>query len=140
MKQEELSELLDHHGIKPTANRILVSKALADADRPLTLSELEDALHTIDKSGIFRALSLFHERHLVHTIEDSGNGVRYELCHSHNDDADDDLHVHFYCERCQRTFCLEHIPIPEVELPEDYRKISANFTIKGVCAGCKGKR
>ena len=137
MKQEELSELLDHHGIKPTANRILVSKALADADRPLTLSELEDALHTIDKSGIFRALSLFHERHLVHTIEDSGNGVRYELCHSHNDDADDDLHVHFYCERCHRTFCISDVPIPAVQLPQGYQLHSINYMAKGICPDCQ---
>ena len=59
-----MEKMLIEHGIKPTANRLLVLKALADSHRPVTMSELEDAIDTIDKSGIFRTLTLFkeHER------------------------------------------------------------------------------
>ena len=45
----------------------------------MSLSELEYKILSIDKSGIFRALTLFREHHLVHVIEDGGDGVRYEL-------------------------------------------------------------
>ena len=79
----EYEKLLEEHGIKPTANRILVVKALASSMQPLSLAELERRIMTIDKSNVFRALSLFREHHLVHTIEGSGDGTRYELCHSH---------------------------------------------------------
>ena len=54
-----MEKMLIEHGIKPTANRLLVLKALADSHRPVTMSELEDAIDTIDKSGIFRTLTLF---------------------------------------------------------------------------------
>ena len=97
MSKQDTVELLAFHGVKPTANRILVASELEAAGRPLSLSELEAKIKTIDKSGIFRALTLFREHHLVHVIEDGGDGVRYELCHSHDEEHDDDIHVHFYC-------------------------------------------
>lgn len=136
MKQNESLELMRHHGIRPTANRDIVVRTLADAVRPLTLSELEQEIVTIDKSGIFRTVTLFLERHLVHAIDDGCTGTRYELCRSLNDESDDDLHAHFHCEQCHQTFCLDDIPIPEVNLPEGYAKQSANFTIKGLCPKC----
>lgn len=136
MNEQQCVDLLEHHGVKPTANRIVVVKALAKAGRPLSLTELEYQILTIDKSGVFRALTLFREHHLVHVIEDGGDGVRYELCHSHDDEMDDDLHVHFFCEQCRRTYCLEDVSVPEVELPEGFEQISVNYMIKGICSKC----
>lgn len=135
MRNEEIA-LLEQHGVKPTANRIVVVKALAAAGRPMSLTELEYNILTIDKSGIFRALTLFRDHHLVHVIEDGGDGVRYELCHSHATDVDDDLHVHFYCERCRRTFCLEQVAVPAVPLPPGFTMTSVNYMVKGICPDC----
>ena len=84
--------LLEEHDIKPTANRIVVVKALASSMLPQSLAELEHRIGTIDKSNVFRALTLFREHHLVHTIEGSGDGTKYELCHSHDHEHDDDQH------------------------------------------------
>jgi Fur family ferric uptake transcriptional regulator len=138
MKSEECEALLVAHGVKPTANRIVVAKALAEAGRPMSLSELEYKILSIDKSGVFRALTLFREHHLVHVIEDGGDGVRYELCHSHDDHrSDDDQHVHFYCESCHRTFCLTDTPIPAVSLPDDFLLYSINYMAKGICPQCR---
>lgn len=131
-----MEHLLEEHGVKATPNRLLVAKALAGAGRPLSLMELEARLETIDKSAIFRTLSTFKEAHLVHVLEDSGDGVRYELCHSHHDDHDDDVHVHFYCTRCHRTFCLEDTPVPPVKVPEGYGAEGVSYLIKGVCPEC----
>ena len=138
MSGKECETLLASHDIKPTANRIVVAKTLAAAERPMSLSELEYKILSIDKSSVFRVLTLFREHHLVHVIEDGGDGVRYELCHSHDGHAeDDDQHVHFYCERCHRTFCLHDTPIPTVSLPEGYRLTSINYMVKGLCPECR---
>ncbi len=137
MKEEFAVTLMEHHGVKPTSNRIVVVKALETASRPLSLTELESKIQTIDKSGIFRALTLFREHHLVHVIEDGGDGVRYELCHSHDAEHDDDVHVHFYCEQCRRTYCLDDIKIPPVALPGGFIMNSVNYMIKGICPNCK---
>jgi len=75
MPNIDLTELLERHGVKTTANRLIVAKALLTEGRPLSLMELEDKIGTIDKSGIFRSLTLFKEHHLVHAIEDGGDGT-----------------------------------------------------------------
>ena len=137
MSSAECEALLASHGIKPTANRIVVARTLAAAERPMSLTELEYKILSIDKSGVFRALTLFREHHLVHVIEDGGDGVRYELCHSHDGHAEaDDQHVHFYCERCHRTFCLTDMPIPTVILPAGYELHDINYMAKGLCPEC----
>jgi Fur family transcriptional regulator, ferric uptake regulator len=138
MDEKTSIKLLSRHGIKPTSNRILVVKALAAEEYPSTLTELENLLLSVDKSGIFRALTLFREHHLVHTIEDGNGGIRYELCmsHSDDDDEDEDLHVHFFCERCHRIYCLHDTPVPTIDLPAGFTRQSCNYVVKGICEEC----
>lgn len=140
MDQNTLIELLEHHGVKPTANRLVIARELSAAGRPLSMTELEERLETIDKSNIFRCLQAFREAHLVHALEDSGGGARYELCLSHHDHQDDDLHVHFFCERCHRTFCLEDIPVPAVPAPEGFAPSTASYLLKGLCPDCAAEK
>ena len=132
-----MEHLLEEHGVKLTPNRLLIARALEQAGRPLSLMELESMLETIDKSAIFRTLGTFREAHLVHVLEDAGEGVRYELCRSHDGFHDDDVHVHFYCTRCHRTYCLEHTPVPPVEVPEGYDAHSVSYLLKGICPNCR---
>lgn len=139
MNVQTAVEIMERHGVNPTANRITIVRALAEADGPMSLAELEGRILTIDKSSISRALAVFRARRLVHTIE-NGSSTRYELCMSHSDDDDDDMHVHFYCERCHRTTCLENCPIPATSLPEDYLMKSSEYTVRGICPECRGRR
>ena len=132
----DLEELFARHGVKLTANRLLIARALQEAGRPLSMTELETQLETIDKSNVFRTLTAFREAHLVHALEDAGDGVRYELCHSHSNE-DDDVHVHFYCTRCHRTYCLEDTPVPPVKVPEGYEAESVSYLVKGICPECR---
>lgn len=136
MNEKETTDYLLHHNVKPTANRIVVVKALAESDRPLTMRELEEKILSIDKSGIFRALTLFRDHHIVHVIDGEEGGVRYELCRSNCHEQCDDSHVHFYCEQCHRTFCLTDLSLPAIDLPEGYRPTSANYIIHGICPNC----
>ena len=131
-----IAHKIEQKGVKPTANRMLVYQALTGQHRPLSMRELEYKLQTLDKSSIFRVLTLFLEHDVVHAVED-GRGVElYELCH-HDDDSDHMAsHLHFYCEKCKRTYCIEEMPLPAVELPEGYHAHSMSFMVKGVCPEC----
>lgn len=137
MTQRECEDLLREHGVHVTANRITVMRALAGALGPLSLAEMGHAVVTIDKSGIYRTLTLFAQHHLVHVVEDGQGNAKYELCRSHSAGHDDDCHAHFYCERCGHTFCLADTPVPEVALPEGYVAHTTNYMIKGVCPRCR---
>lgn len=137
MDSKKYVEMLDRHGMRATANRIVVVRELDRSSRPLTMAELERKILTIDKSGIFRVLTLFKAHHLVHVIEDGGGaGARYELCRSHHGDVDDDEHPHFHCESCGRTFCLENTSIPHVHIPEGFKQTTVSFIVKGLCPEC----
>ena len=137
---ERYALMLEMHGVKPTPNRMLVARALASSLHPLSLSELGERIQTIDKSCIFRVLVLFKNSRLVHVIEDGSGGVKYELCHSHDVDSDDDTHAHFHCEQCGRTFCLDHAPVPLLDLPEGYEMHSVNYLVRGICPECRERR
>lgn len=142
-KQEILSAEAEarmcSRGVKPTAVRLLVFSALQATARPVSVSDLETSLQTVDKSTIFRTLTLFLEHHLIHGIEDGSGAVKYELCHGEWDCSVSDMHLHFFCERCHRTFCFKDMPIPEVDLPEGFAMHGVNFVIKGLCPDCIDK-
>ena len=61
-----VEHLMAAHGVKVTANRLLIARALEEAHRPLSMMELEARLESIDKSNVFRTLVAFKDAHLVH--------------------------------------------------------------------------
>lgn len=139
IETETSINLLKSCKIRVTANRIIILKALSEKDYPLSLSDLEKILPTIDKSNIFRSLLLFRTNHLVHAFEVGNDLVKYELCLSHGTENDEDIHVHFYCECCQRTFCMNEIHVPQVNLPKGYEAATVNYMVKGLCPRCARK-
>ena len=130
---------LESKGIRPTANRILVMKTLMGEQNPQSLSNLERKMVSMDKSSIFRTLTLFLEHDVVHAFEDGRGVLCYELCEEKGACDHHDGHIHCYCESCQRSFCMEDIHIPSFELPEGFYPHSISFVIKGECPDCRKK-
>ena len=139
-----VEEKLARRDIRATSSRILVLRALMTTESALALSDLEAILPTLDKSTLFRTLTTFAAHHLVHVVEDGSGLAKYALCsddcHCGEDENDElaDLHTHFYCERCQRTFCLRGVPVPIPELPEGFSVRTVGFVVKGICDKCSG--
>ena len=98
MNIENDNRILEKKGVKPTSNRILILRTMLAIGRPTSLHELEVIIVTMDKSSIFRVLSLFAEHHIAHTIEDGSGVLKYEICSGENECTLDDMHIHFYCE------------------------------------------
>lgn len=140
METNEIIERLKQRGIRPTANRILVCQALKHVHHPMSMADLEERLLTLDKSSIFRTLTLFLAHDLVHAIEDGTGSLKYELCGGEHRHTLHDQHIHFHCTSCNKTFCLNNVPIPSVELPEGFHVQDVNYVIKGICQDCSRKR
>lgn len=132
--------MLEQRGIKPTANRLLVLRTMCGMGCPVSLTELETVMETMDKSSIFRVLTLFAEHHLVHALEDGSGAMKYEICEGKGGCSLADMHTHFYCETCHRTFCFKAIHIPEIHLPEGFSMTSVNYMVKGMCPDCSRKK
>lgn len=139
MNSQDIISRLESKGIRPTANRILVMKTLMGEQNPQSLSNLERKMVSMDKSSIFRTLTLFLEHDVVHAFEDGRGILCYELCEEKGACDHHDGHIHFYCESCQRSFCMEDIHIPSFELPEGFYPHSISFVIKGECPECRKK-
>lgn len=139
MNSQDIISRLESKGIRPTANRILVMKTLMGEQNPQSLSNLERKMVSMDKSSIFRTLTLFLEHDVVHAFEDGRGVLCYELCEEKGACDHHDGHIHFYCESCQRSFCMENIHIPSFELPEGFYPHSISFVIKGECPECRKK-
>ena len=137
--------MLGQRGIRPTANRLLVLRVLAAENCALSLVDIEARIGTVDKSSVFRVLTLFLSHHMVHCVDDGTGMMKYALCSPHCHCGEEhhhglgDLHTHFRCERCGRTFCLRGLPVPSVPLPEGFVLNSANYVLVGLCPECSHK-
>ncbi len=141
MAETIIIERLEQNNIKPTANRILVARELLKASTALSLNDLEMRLQTVDKSSIFRTLSLLAEHRVIHQIKDNTGQTKYALCEEdtpstplHHNISDE--HIHFHCEHCKRTFCLPSEHIPEIKLPEGFHVHDAEMIVTGLCPDC----
>ena len=96
MNSQDMISRLESKGIRPTANRILVMKTLMGEQNPQSLSNLERKMVSMDKSSIFRTLTLFLEHDVVHAFEDGRGVLCYELCEEKGACDHHDGHIHFY--------------------------------------------
>jgi len=133
---KELDIKLQSKNIKPTAMRQLVLEVLTEQTAAISLPELENVFHNADKSTLYRTLKTFEEKKLIHSINDGSGAVKYALCQEKCDCHPQDLHVHFVCSKCQKTFCLNEIPVPTINLPKDFTLESVNMVVKGICTNC----
>ena len=129
-------QVFEKAGIRVTAVRLLIWREIRRSfTGAFSLSDLEDTLPTVDKSTLFRTLTLLSEAHLLHDIDDGSGSHKFCVCH-HDDTLHCTGHVHLTCRVCHRTFCLTDIRIPQVELPEGFVPEEAEYIVKGVCPEC----
>lgn len=90
-----------------------------------------------DRVTIYRTLQTFVDKGIIHTIPTSDNSVLYALCkdectqgHHH------DNHVHFICDDCNTTYCLDHVIVPEVKLPKGFDTKRTDVVVSGICNNC----
>ncbi|KAF5066368.1 hypothetical protein DSECCO2_264390 [anaerobic digester metagenome] len=137
MKKNKYINRLEKQDIKLTAIRLLVLEAISNKKEIFSLLELEAELGTIDKSTLFRTLTLFQQHMVVHSIDDGSGSLKYSVCDEECDCSPQWQHVHFYCTACNRAYCLREIPIPPVQLPVGFEYGTINYVIKGVCDQCR---
>lgn len=130
--------LLQLKNIRDTSFRKKVLEVLLKHNKPVTIEEVEKHLGKFDRITLYRTIKTFEEKGLIHEIVIAGEPKRIALCkstcneekHDHHHD-----HIHFFCESCKETYCIEKIEIPEIIIP-NYIIKSFDFQMKGVCENC----
>lgn len=133
----QLEAKLMRRQIQPTAVRLLILDFMIRCGVAVSLSDLEEEFPRSDRTTLWRTLNVFHDHGLVHEIHDESGTRKFALC---EDDCHcaypADMHPHFHCSECSRTYCFSDVRIPEMKLPETFHPTSVNFVINGTCPSC----
>lgn len=140
--ENNYEHILTRAGIRVTSNRVLVLRIIHESiHSAFSMKDFLAVWPYMDESSVFRTLSLFAEKQVLHTIDDGTGVQKYCLCQCHHHDEGCDGHhhghVHLTCVVCHHTFCLEDVEIPKVQVPEGYEVREAEYIIKCVCPKCR---
>ncbi|NER11833.1 transcriptional repressor [Leptobacterium flavescens] len=134
---EEIEEILEERGVRPTTMRLLIYKFLSEKRVALSLKDLENKFDRSDRTTLFRTLKTFEDKGIVHQIDDGSGVNKYAVCALEcNCEIENDLHLHFHCNTCNETTCLTDHKIPQISLPAGYSAENVNLVVKGVCEKC----
>ncbi|MFC3197404.1 Fur family transcriptional regulator [Parapedobacter deserti] len=136
MDGKQLANILEARSVKPTAMRLLVLDTLIRQEAAVSLSDLEGRFDKVDKVTLYRTLKTFEQHKIIHSIDDGTGSAKYALCSEGCECSPGDLHVHFHCQQCKRTFCLTDYAIPAVNLSEKFVLKEINMVLKGFCDAC----
>lgn len=136
---KEIKQVLNHHGIKATHQRMALYKTLVAAAEPLSAERLKDALkeETLNLSTVYRSLEAMVCAGLVtksyHSIDQKH---RYEVARSE--------HRHYLiCKGCNKIEPLEGCPLHHYEETLSnqlqYQILSHKLEIIGLCPECQSK-
>lgn len=123
-------------GVKSTAMRLLVMEVLSKQGAAISLSQLEQFFEKADRITLYRTLKTFEVKKIIHSIDDGTGAIKYALCVEGCECHPEDLHVHFHCSKCKRTYCLTDNIIPPINLPQKFVLEEINLVIKGLCENC----
>ena len=133
-------DILKNSALSVTASRKRILEIFLAADNALAHQDIETkCADQYDRVTIYRTLQTFLEKGIIHNIPSTDNMVRYALC---NEDCittghHHDNHVHFRCDQCGKTVCLDDVNIPPVNLPRGYTMKEINMVVNGICKSCK---
>ncbi|MFZ4261964.1 Fur family transcriptional regulator [Sphingobacterium sp. HJSM2_6] len=139
IKTEEFNQILKANQLKVTQPRLRVLEVISTKSTAISQPELERILgNDIDRVTLYRILSSFEEKGILHKVFDLQGTATYAFC-SHKCSADHhhDQHVHFICSVCNSVFCLDEISIPQINLPKDFTLHSIAINAVGLCDHCK---
>ncbi|MBK6827028.1 MAG: transcriptional repressor [Chitinophagaceae bacterium] len=134
-----IAATLKRHNLSVTESRKRILQIFLEEKGALAHGDIEKrAGEKFDRVTIYRTLQTFLEKGIIHSIPTADNAIRYALCkdqcssgHHH------DHHIHFICNNCQRTYCLDDVVTPEIKMPKGYQASHVEVVVEGVCKDCR---
>ena len=141
-KERNFIELLKQNALKVTPHRMRVLHEITQKDAEISQPDLEKIVgKEIDRVTLYRILSSFEEKGIVHKIFDLNGTATYAICSSDcTADHHHDQHVHFICSICNSVFCLEEISLPKIPVPEKFTLHAIALNAVGLCDNCQQEK
>lgn len=140
MNNTAIKSTLKEFSLRQTDCREEVLDVFFAKNFALSHGDLEAQLvDRFDRVTVYRTLKTFLDKGIIHKVLDDVGGTKYALCkdtchtpdHQHHHD-----HVHFKCQACGQTVCLEDVHIPPFALPSGYQRKEINMLVQGICPLC----
>ncbi len=135
MNDEQIKTLLKSHNLRVTNKRVELLSVLDKSRRPLSVADLLESLHGIDRVTLYRALDAFVQLGIVRQIDFGARAKYFEI--NRGDD-----HHHITCVKCHK---MEDIDICSMyKLADAALKSSREFKkvlqhtleFQGICQNC----
>jgi Fur family ferric uptake transcriptional regulator len=134
-----VKDILKQNRLSITGSRQKILELFLSKNGALSHADIEKKTgESFDRVTVYRTLQTFVEKGIIHLIPTTDNSIKYALCK--NDCAPGhhhDNHVHFICDECSKTICLDDVNIPVVKLPKGFIPQHSEMVVTGVCGECR---
>ena len=136
---KKVEEILKKNHLSVTDSRQKIMQLFLNSNGALAHADIEKKTgENFDRVTVYRTLQSFVEKGIIHLIPTKDNSIKYALC---KDDCEaghhHDNHVHFICDECSKTICLDDVTVPQVKLPKGFTPQHAEMVVNGICGDCK---
>ena len=136
--EKKILEILKKNQLSVTEGRKKILELFLNSSGALAHADIEKHTNTsFDRVTVYRTLQTFVDKGLIHHIPTTDNSILYALCkdnceagHHH------DNHVHFICDDCSKTVCLDEVIVPKVKLPRGFKQKHTEVVVTGTCDDC----
>jgi Fe2+ or Zn2+ uptake regulation protein len=134
---QELARALRERGQRVTSQRLVINRALREADRHLTAEEVLDAvsdqLPNVSLPTVYATLDLFGSLGIVRRVSAGDGAVLY--------DPRGEPHHHLVCRNCGRVEDLEQkldlSPALRAAERSGFAADDAELVVSGLCSDCR---
>ncbi len=139
MSEKDFKGLLKAHQLKITGPRLKVLDIMAQRSAATSQPMLEKTIgDSIDRVTLYRVLSTFEEKGIIHKVFDLNGTATYAFCSSTCDEHHHrDQHLHFMCTNCNSVYCLSKVELPPLSLPPGFGIEQWSVNASGICARCQ---
>ena len=131
--------MLQRNGLSVTESRKKILHLFLEQTGALAHGDIEKkAGEKFDRVTVYRTLQKFVDKGMIHTIPTADNSIRYALCKDEcSEGHHHDHHIHFVCNNCNNTYCLDDVVTPDLKLPKGYTATQVEVIVEGICKNCK---
>src|SRR4249920_4189346 len=115
----QIQEILKKNQLSVTDSRSKILELFLQQYGALAHGDIEKKSGaSFDRVTVYRTLQTFVEKGIIHTIPTADNSILYALCRDEcSEGHHHDHHIHFVCNICHNTYCLDDVVTPEIKLP-----------------------
>ena len=118
---EDIDSILKGHHLRITKCREDILSLFIREPYALSHGFFEEQfIDLYDRVTIYRTLKSFLAKGLIHKVLDDAGGLKYALCREVCMENHNHEHIHFKCEHCGKTICMDALDIPKIKLPDGF--------------------